>query len=178
MRVSDITALLPECGRLLAEYGLHCFGCEASATETLEQGCASHGFSDDEIATLVADLNTLLDERPPRPQTLTVTLDAARALAQTLAEQEKNGWVLRVVVDETGFCMELAERADQGELSFGHRAVPDLRVVASPPTLDRLGGSTIDFREGRFKLDLADDLVAPSCACNGRCTCADRSAQH
>ena len=174
MRVSEITALLPECGQLLAEYGLHCFGCEANATETLEEGCLGHGFSDEEIATLVDDLNTMYDERPPRPQTLTVTAEAARTLEGVLKEQDKAGWVLKVIVDETGFCMEFADKPAKGDKSFSHREVPDLRVVASHETLDRVGGSTIDFRDGRFKLDLAKDLVPPSCACQGKCTCADR----
>ncbi len=170
MPVSAIVAMLPNAESLLAEYGLHCFNCAANAYETLDEGCRSHGFEDDAIADLVSDLNTLLKEAPVRPQTLTITLDAARALQGVADGEGRSGQALLVTLDERGsFCLEFAEKTDPSDLTFTHREVPELRVVASATTLRRIGGAIVDFRDGRFKLDLPEDTHA--CACVGQCDC-------
>jgi len=174
MRVSDIVGLLPEGEPLLAEYGLSCFSCSANAYETLEEGCASHGFSDEDINDLTADLNLLLSRRPERPQTLTVTKDAAEQLKAILSEQGTLAQGLVVDVDENGgFCMESVE-APADAKTFVNDAVPDMKVHASTLTLTRIGGATIDFRDGRFKLDLPEDAAKKrACACkdDGECAC-------
>ncbi len=175
MRVSEIVALLPNAGPLLGEYGLHCFGCPANTLETLEEGCRGHGFTDEDIHELVEDLNTLLREQPQRPQTLTITTDAARAL-RTVAEQEGHrGEDLLVAIDETGnFCIEF-EKEPRLSLAFSNMEEPDVRVFATPLTLGRIGGATIDFRDGRFKLDLPEDK--PQHSCGAHCVCARSMAQ-
>jgi len=102
MCVSEILAMLPEAGPVVAQYGLSCFSCEAREFETLEEGCRSHGFPDEEIDDLVSDLNELLQSRPPRPQTLSVSAAAALRLRAVLAAEEKAGWVLVVGVPPRG----------------------------------------------------------------------------
>lgn len=170
MPVSTIVSLLPNAEPLLAEYGLHCFHCAANQYETLVDGCMSHGFSDDDINDLVDDLNTLLKETPTRPQTLTLTLDAAKALKGVAESEGRLDQVLLVTLDERGgFCLEFAKESDPADITVTHREVPELRVAASVATLRRIGGATIDFRDGRFKLDLPEDKHA--CACGGKCDC-------
>jgi hybrid cluster-associated redox disulfide protein len=174
MRVSDILALVPEAEPLVAEYGLYCFSCDAREFETLEDGCRSHGFADEDIDDLVGDLNTLLAERPERPQTLTVTKDAAGRLGEILAAEDKTDWILVVSVDAGGsFCLEFAETFPEEHLPFGNEEVPAVRLAASPSTLSRIGGATIDLRDGRFKLDLPEDAAKKGgCACGGgSCGC-------
>lgn len=174
MRVSDILALCPEATGIVAEYGLHCFSCASNTMETLEEGCQSHGFTDDDIDDLVTDLNTLLRERPERPATLTVTESAAKAL-QDIAESEgKKTEGLAVIADEHGgFCMEFRSAAEKGDKIFGHEEVPRLKVFASVLTLQRIGGSRIDYREGRFKLDMEGD----ACGCgSGECGCREQES--
>lgn len=181
MRVSEIVALVPESESLLAEYGLSCFSCSANAYETLEEGCASHGFSGEDINDLTADLNILLARRPERPRTLDVTKEAAEQLRAILTEQGTLANGLTVGLDEHGgFCMESSERPADAK-TFANDAVPELRIHATPLTLKRIGGATIDFREGRFKLDLPDrqaglpeNAVKRGCACKdgGQCACA------
>lgn len=176
MFVSEIIALLPEAGPLLGEYGLHCFSCSHNDRETLAEGCLSHGFGDDEVAKLVDELNTLHAERPPRPRTLTLTREAAVGLHEAITAAGRPDAVLVVSLDENGtFCLEFAEATPQGALVFGHREVPELVVAALDATLERIGGATIDKRDGRFKLDLPEHAQAPACGCGGgRCSCADR----
>ncbi|MBP9750953.1 MAG: hypothetical protein KBC95_03845 [Candidatus Peribacteraceae bacterium] len=177
MLVSEIIAVLPEAGPLLAEYGLHCFSCSHNDRETLAEGCLSHGFGDEEVAELVIELNTLLAERPPRPRSLTLTHDAALGLKEAIDAAGRPGSVLVVGLDENStFCLEFAEATPANALVFGHREVPEVIVAALDTTLERIGGATIDRREGRFKLDLPEHAQAPACGCGGgRCSCADRT---
>lgn len=170
MPVSDIIGMLPEAGPLLAEYGLHCFGCAFNAIETLEQGCVGHGFMDTDIDDLVKDLNQLLADRSERPQILTLTRDAALGLKNIAEEQGKLEEALIVSTDEDGaFCLEFHPKPGTDDRVFLNREVPELRIFASSVTLERIGGATIDLREGRFKLDMPTIIA---CACGkGECTC-------
>lgn len=174
MRVSEILALLPGCEALLREYGLSCVNCQMNDYETLAEGCLSHGFSDEDIAQLVVELNEMLESQPGRPQTLDVTKEAATMLLEIIRGQGKEAAVLEVVVDERGgFSMDVLDEAPDGSLIFAHREVPSVRVAASALTLSRVGGATIDHRDGRFKLDLPEDKNAKGCACEngGACGC-------
>lgn len=172
MRVSDILALLPHAGPLIAQYGLSCFGCSANTTESLEEGCRSHGMPEAEIDDLITDLNELLKHRPVRPETLEITESAAQALKQVMEGENKVGWGLGVGLDEAGgFCMELREKASADEKIFMNKAVPDVQLFASAFTLGTIGGATIDFRDGRFKLDLPEDAAKKECGCGGNCAC-------
>ncbi len=175
MRVSDILALLPECEPLLKEYGLSCVGCQMNSFETLADGCKSHGFLNEDINQLVVELNEMMASRPPRPQTLTVTKEAAEHLREIIREQGKQQAVLEVGLDERGgFSMDVLDELPDASLVFVHREVPEVRVAASALTLSRIGGATIDFREGRFKLDLPEEAQKKTCACKegGICGCA------
>lgn len=171
MGVMDILTLLPDSASLLAQYGLSCFSCSMNASETLEDGCLSHGFSTEDIDDLVTDLNEMLKDRPDRPQTLTLTEPAARALLEIIESQNKRGEGLLVGLDEHGgFCMEFQKSAASGDKTFQNDAVPEVTLFATSMTLGAIGGSTIDFRDGRFKLDMPSD-TSHACACGGSCSC-------
>ncbi len=179
MRVLEILALLPEAEKLLAEYGLHCFHCSQNATETLLDGCKSHGFSDEDIGDLITDLNEMLSAKPARPQTLTLTKDAAVALQKIMETEGKIDHGLCVGLDEAGgFCMEFQHEPTSDDKTFCNNEVPSVRLFASPLALSRIGGAMIDFREGRFKLDLpADQAGLPTanvaCSCGSACACTE-----
>lgn len=175
MRVADILMLLPNSESLLATYGLSCFNCSANETENLMDGCRTHGFTDEDISDLVTDLNIMLDERPARPQVLTLTTSAATQLKEMLTAENKAGWGLLVALDANGgFAMEVVEKPQTGDHTFKNADVPDVPLFASGQTLFAIGGSTIDFRDGRFKLDLPEDMAkVGGCACEneGECGC-------
>lgn len=172
MRIADVVAVLPEAERLMADYGLHCANCSLGAVDTLGAGARSHGFTDADVAQLVDDLNELLRTTPPRPAVITVTLPAAKALEDILRQENQPDAVLSVEADARGdFCMEFRAAPAKDDEIFRNDDVPSVRVSASRMTLRRVGGATIDFREGRFKLDLPSNIPVP-CACNGACGCA------
>src|SRR3989344_7282240 len=59
--IAEILAENPEKAQLLSEimldFGIHCVGCGAATFETLEEGVLGHGFSEQELDKLVAELN-------------------------------------------------------------------------------------------------------------------------
>jgi len=172
MRVAEILALLPDSASLLAQYGLSCFSCSANAYETLEEGCMSHGFSSEDLNDLVTDLNVMIDDKPERPQTLTLTKEAALQLKTILEAEGKAGWGLSVGLDANGgFSMELSEKAAPTDKAFECDGVAGIALFASPITLFSIGGATVDFREGRFKLDLPEDLQKKKGCCQGKDAC-------
>src|SRR3989338_3557111 len=180
MPIAEIITLIPEAKSVLAEYGLHCFSCAGSEFETLVEGCLGHGFSEEEIDELVDDLNQMLDALPPRTQIITLTADAARAIKKVAKDEGQESAGLAVIADAAGgFCMEFCDgnsAAFQAAETFVNEDVPDVHVFASSLTLKRIGGATIDFREGRFKLDLPEDAAVPGCGSSGAsCGCTPES---
>lgn len=168
MPILEIVTLIPEAKKVLAEYGLHCFSCAGSEFETLQEGCMSHGFADEEIDELVDDLNQMLAEMPARPETLTITTAAAHAIGKIAADENRKDEFLAVIADATGgFCMEFRPEPDAADHTFKNSDVPSVRILASPLTLKRIGGAVIDFRDGRFKLDLPEDAGKIGCGCSG-----------
>jgi Fe-S cluster assembly iron-binding protein IscA len=133
----------------------------------------SHGFEDADVDALVVELNELLASRPVRPRTLTVTKPAAEQLLIIARGEGREKDVLEVVADDRGgFCLEFRERMPDEAEAFGHPEV-SLRIAASPLTLARIGGATIDFRNERFALDLEEKKeCCGGGGCGGECRCA------
>jgi hybrid cluster-associated redox disulfide protein len=57
MTIGEILEKCPASAIIMASYGLHCVGCAISTSETLEDGCKSHMLSDEDINSLVKDIN-------------------------------------------------------------------------------------------------------------------------
>ena len=53
-RIGELLEVAPEKAEILLAAGMHCLGCPAAQAETLEEACAVHGISVDE---LVKNLN-------------------------------------------------------------------------------------------------------------------------
>ena len=172
MTVREIMTLVPAAADIMIEYGLHCFSCSVGGVETLAEGCQMHGFDEDTVEALVEDINNALGEAPKRPQELIITADAARGIRDIALAEEKKDQMLVVTLDENGgFCLEFQEKPLLGDIEFTHPEVSDVRIFASVLTLSRIGGSTIDVREGRFKLDVPEEEgcckgTQESCGCS------------
>jgi Fe-S cluster assembly iron-binding protein IscA len=175
MRVIDIVTLVPQAADVMAAWGLHCSGCSMGGLESLAEGCNAHGYGDEEIQLLLEDIEEARRTAPARPASIIVTAEAACAVRQIGMQEKKlpsDTAGLSVILDgEGGFCMEFRDRCDEGDKVFINAEEPDVRVFASLLTLGRIGGATIDFREGRFKLDLPED----ACSCSEQgCGCASK----
>lgn len=173
MNVMDVIALHPQAEGVLAAYGLHCFQCAFNTFDSLDAGAKSHGLTDIDVENLVQDVQELIDATPARPQMLTLTKAAAKSLQKIGKTEKKKTMCLRVTTDASGgFCMEFTGKPLQSDRTFVCEDVKDVSLVASPETLWRIGGATVDFREGRFKLDLEENCVCGNdgCRCkDGRC---------
>jgi hybrid cluster-associated redox disulfide protein len=55
-KILDLLTMYPNAADVLAAYNLHCFSCPFGAGETIEDGCAAHGFSPELTAELIDDL--------------------------------------------------------------------------------------------------------------------------
>lgn len=163
-RISDILENVPDAAEIFALHGLHCAGCQFQTSDTLEEGMGLHGKTSDHLEDLIGDLKSGLPEGKKRPKTIIVTKAAALGLKEALKEQGKEGWMLVVTTDEAGgFCMEFSNKKTSDHLVFTHPDVPEVKVIATGMTLASVGGSVIDARDGRFKLDLPN--VSSGCAC-------------
>lgn len=164
----DIINLHPKAGDILAAYGLHCFQCAFNTMDSLDAGARSHGLTDIDIENMMIDLQELLESVPIKPDVLTLTEVAAKALQKIGKQEKKKVICLRVTTDNnSGFCMEFTGKPLKTDRTFACKNIDNVSLIASPETLWRIGGSTVDFREGKFKLDMEE-----SCACKSNgCTC-------
>ncbi len=177
MTIQEIVSLLPQGAEVMAAYGLHCFSCSVGGVEALQEGCRMHGFDDETIDALVEDLNDAVRSQPVRPQTLNVTDAAAERIAHIATGEGRMGDALTVLFDEAGnFCMEFTPLDQVKDELFRSPGHPEIRVTASPLTLWRIGGASIDFRDGQFKLDLPEDGQGGCCGGDkSKCGCGNKN---
>jgi len=168
---------VPAAREILAEYGMHCTGCSIGGVETIGEAGALHGFDDDMLAALVTDLAEAAEAMTAASETLEITEAAATGLVEIVKSEGKEGQMLQVIVDEHGgFCLEFSEETDaavlvaseEGASEERYRIVAtlplsDTAVVADALTLKRVGGSTIDLVDGRFKLNLPGEQSTAQC---------------
>ncbi len=68
LTIGDVLEQYPAAAPLLTEKGIHCVGCHVSPFETLEEGFRSHGMSEEEIDSILADVNEKLDAALKNPE--------------------------------------------------------------------------------------------------------------
>ncbi len=62
MTVQEIVDLYPMTVEILTEWGLGCSTCHIGAIETIEEGAFAHGFTEEEVAEIIHDLNEIAIE--------------------------------------------------------------------------------------------------------------------
>lgn len=55
MLVGELVSNYPESAEVLFGIGMHCLGCPASQAESLEDACAVHGVSTEEVVKAIND---------------------------------------------------------------------------------------------------------------------------
>lgn len=53
----ELISNYPKAAKILTEHGLYCFRCPLARYETIEQGAKAHGLTQEEISTLLFELN-------------------------------------------------------------------------------------------------------------------------
>lgn len=170
MTVASIVALHPSMAEIMAEYGLHCFSCHMGGRETLREGMAMHGYSQAVLQALLIDLNEALTALPGRPHTVHVTTSAAQALYDISLQEQHTEHVVHIVADGVGsFCMEFGHTVGDTDISILVPEVPQIQFFVSPETVWFIGGSTVEYADGKFS------LVQPAATCcqktDSSCAC-------
>lgn len=163
MTVGEVVALLPEAADILMSYGLHCVGCHANSFETVEQGVLGHGYTEEEVAELVNDLNEAYQEgigeakqkKPAKSAdelSISITDFALKKIQSIAKDEEKEGFPLRIGARRVGpklkYSLDFVDpqsttKNDKG-FSFGKAKVS---VVVDKNLYEDLNGLEIDYIE-------------------------------
>lgn len=60
MTFGQVLNLCPDAAGIMMKHGMHCVGCPAAQHETLEQGCQTHGISEEEMEDMIKEMNALI----------------------------------------------------------------------------------------------------------------------
>jgi len=167
---ADKAQLLSE---IMMDFGIHCVGCGAASFETLEQGVLGHGFSEEQLTSLVNDLNKAVKGDGKVVPTMPVSefkLDITQKAIDKMKEsKEKENSILRISVVGGGcsgfmYNLEFIEEPVQSDLNFKK---DDLNVAVDKNSMDMLNGIEIDFvdtlNESGFKFN--NPNASAGCGC-------------
>ena len=177
MMIGEVVEKYPNAADLMANFGLHCFGCHANPYETIEAGVLSHGFSEEALNELLKELNTL-EQQENSKGTITmqtqqtqvqVTENAAEEIKNMLEAQKKTGYGLKVKVIRggcAGYMYELnfVKAASPGDTTIESRG---LKLFVDPQSAPLLEGCEIDYVAGLmnagFKVNNPNEKKACGC---------------
>jgi hybrid cluster-associated redox disulfide protein len=138
MNMKEVIDKFPEVGPVLAQAGLHCVGCHASAGETIEQGCKAHGLTDKAIKDLVDLANDKIKLFDSLPQ-IKFTKKASAHLKEKLKVAKAR--YIRLMPIFGGFDFDAVNEKYENEILIDGEV-----VIVTSPSLERfLRGVTIDF---------------------------------
>lgn len=66
MPIGDVVNKYPETAEILMRWGMHCIGCHVAATESIGQGAAAHGLDKQQIAKMLAEMNSAISKNKTR----------------------------------------------------------------------------------------------------------------
>jgi iron-sulfur cluster assembly accessory protein len=155
--------------QVMSSAGLQCAGCSASTWETLEAGMFGHGMDEAQVESLIKQLNEVLAEEGPPPDTITITPRAAAKYLSILKEESKQGWGIRFQ-EKAGGCsgfeylLDYSERPNPDDVVFVSQGI---EIHVPKAIEERLIGSQIDYIDGLqgagFKI--TNPNVRSSCGC-------------
>lgn len=142
--IENVVGAFPKAAAVMLRWGLHCVGCHASAFDTVKDGAKLHGMPDEDIATMINEINVAINKRI---ETIELTERAIKKVRE-LREKEagKADWPLRISV-KPGGCAGFGY-----EMDFDQKKAEDhvfdfqgLYVVVDTESFSMLKGSSIDF---------------------------------
>jgi iron-sulfur cluster assembly accessory protein len=146
MTIGDLVAQYPSVVEVLLDEGVHCVGCGASYFETIEQGLAGHGKTDEEIDDVVKRLNEAVPKEEGSSEALLITEKAADKLKELL-KQQKGEFGLRISVLKGGCSGLQYEFAFDDETSKDDNVfnISGVKFVVDKESFEKLKGSRIDY---------------------------------
>ena len=167
MTIAEILQSFPGKAMRLSEVmmkaGLHCIGCSASTFETLEEGVLGHRFSEEQLNTLVKELNLIVAAPEIKKDSgnfsIQLTKKAVQKVRELMVSDNKKEWGLHIGVLAggcSGYTYELAfqEKPNESEVIINQEG---LKLFIDPESLELLNGVEIDFiqtlNESGFKFN-------------------------
>ncbi len=164
MTIGDIIKNHPESIEVMLSYGLHCVGCSVQYWETLEGGCKGHGFSEEKIDQLVAEINAALTNEKGE---FIATNNASQKLKE-MAEKENKEAVLRIQVIAGG-CAGFEYKLDFDKMKETDKIIESngVKFVMDSESNNLLKGSKIEYldtlNESGFRI--SNPNAEESCGC-------------
>ena len=158
--ISDVLAMNPqkayELADIMTQFGIHCVGCGAAGFESLEQGVLGHGYSQEQLDTLVQTLNEVVSQNGAAQSngqdqaqdfSLILTEDAIKKVKHSIEQYAQEKASLRVGVRAggcSGFTYELAivDEPSESDLCFEQDGVS---ICVSQKAIEQLNGVEIDY---------------------------------
>jgi iron-sulfur cluster assembly accessory protein len=173
MTIADILNVDPSKTKLISEilidFGIHCVGCHANAFETLEEGVLGHGYSENELNTLVENLNKLLsgekvetinkETKVPSNFSVKLTTNALNKVKEIMKKEGKENEILRASVLSGGcsgytYDLEVVPNAEKSDIKLKQE---DVNIAIERDSTEFLNGTEIDFidtlNESGFKFN-------------------------
>ncbi len=181
--ISNILEINPSKSALLTEmlldFGIHCIGCGASSIETLGQGVLGHGYTEEQLDKLIADLNkVIISEKVDtnlkiintQDFKLTLTSTAVTKVKEAMKSQGKKGTAtLRVSVLSGGcsgfmYDLQFIDEPVKGDINFKQDGI---NIGVDKGSLDQLNNIEIDFidtlNESGFKFNNPNQSAGCGC---------------
>lgn len=144
MTIGELVQQYPSVVEILMEEGVHCVGCGAAYFETIEEGLAGHGRSEEEVAAVIEKLNNAIPEEKG-DENLTITENAAAKAKEILAK--KNIQAIRIGVSSGGcagfeyhFSFENAQKENDAVVE-----VEGVKFFVDNASLEKLKGAKVDY---------------------------------
>jgi len=177
MNIQELANAHPEAVMVMAERGLHCFGCHGAAFDTVEAGAKGHGMSDEDIDKMVDDMNQVVATKQAaksapkeeKQHDMQLTDKASSKLVELMKAEKKEGHGLRVQVVPGGcagfsYNLDFDEKAKDGDIVLTKSGV---KVFIDKESLEQMNGATIDYVDGLqgsgFKIE--NPNAHGSCGC-------------
>ena len=148
MTIGDVVSKYPSVIEPLQAAGVHCVGCGVSYMETLEEGFKGHGMSDEEINSLLEQLNNSIKEEALMQTngTINLTVRAADKIKELLNKSNKKGHGLRIKI-EPGGCSGYSYKFtfDKGSKEDIIIDSNEVKIILDNTSLNFIKGSKIDY---------------------------------
>lgn len=168
MTIGELVQKYPSVAEVLQEEGVHCVGCGASYYETIGEGLAGHGRTDDEIQEVVEKLNHSIPQESGN-EDLIITEKAALKLKEVLQKSNKNGAGLKVTVIKGGcagkeYSFQITSQPAPGDITH---TIDDVKFFIDQASSQELKGAKIDYVDSLTNagFKISNPNASKSCAC-------------
>ena len=144
MTIGELVQQYPSIVEILMDEGVSCVGCGAAYFETIEEGLASHGRSEEEVSAIIEKLNSAIPEEKG-DDNLTITQNAAAKAKEMLTK--KNNKAIRIGVSSggcAGFEYDFSFENEKNDNDVVVQ-VDGVNFYVDTESLQKLKGAKVDY---------------------------------